>query len=254
MICLNVARWTPEEMQKKLAALNDSIEKDHELAYHFTSEETMALILDGSQDHHGLRASTGGQLGGGVSVCKTPPHEMGWEQWGGGDWRETLGKKLWGEKWQEVLPGGPHADKLEMVIVVKVLDVIFNNDKYVHITFTRQLASLSRPPRPTFGMCACWRVHGTWHMAHGRWHVAHAHAICTCTCHNRGHVMACVTTCVLTLTHLLAYLITVLVVLTYGHVFVRVRFTVPGREDILIIPESFLEPRDGFHYYGLVRT
>ena len=50
VICLNVARWTPEEMQKKLAALNDSIEKDHELAYHFTSEETMALILDGSQD------------------------------------------------------------------------------------------------------------------------------------------------------------------------------------------------------------
>ena len=191
-------------MQKELAALDDSIEKDHELAYHFTSEETMALILDGSQDHHGLRASTGGQLGGGVSVCKTPPHEMGWEQWGGGDWRETLGKKLWGEKWQEVLPGGPHADKLEMVIVVEVPGVVFNNDKYVHRTFTRQPRSFSRPPRPTL-----------------------AHAICTCTCHNHGHglghVMTCVTTCVLTLTHLLAYLITGLVVLllTCGHVFAR---------------------------------
>ena len=67
--------------------------------------------------------------------------------------------------------------------------------------------------------------------------------------------MTCVTTCVLTLTHLLAYLITVLVVLTYGHVFVRVRFTVPGREDILIIPKSVLdETCDGFHYYLLVRT
>ena len=66
-----------------------------------------------------------------------------------------MGKKLWGEKWREVLPGGPHADKLEMVIVVKVMSMVFNDDT---------------------------------------------------------------------------------------------------REDILIIPESVLESRDGFHYYGLVRT
>eukprot|EP00964_Phaeocystis_antarctica_P151233 scaffold118789_cov36-Phaeocystis_antarctica.AAC.1 len=139
-------------MQENLRQLDYSIAKDHELAYHFTSHETAALILSGS---HGLRASIVGQLGGGVSVCKKPPHEMGWEQWGGGEWRETLGKKLWGEKWREVLPGGPHADKLEMVIVVKVMSMVFNDDT---------------------------------------------------------------------------------------------------REDILIIPESVLESRDGFHYYGLVRT
>ena len=137
-------------MEKNLTALNNSIARDHELAYHFTNNETANLILSS-----GLRASTVGQLNGGVSVCKQPPHEMGWEQWGGGEWRETLGKKLWGEKWREVLPGGPHADKLEMVIVVKVMSMVFNDDT---------------------------------------------------------------------------------------------------REDILIIPESVLESRDGFHYYGLVRT
>ena len=137
-------------MEKNLTALNNSIARDHELAYHFTNNETANLILSS-----GLRASTAGHLNGGVSVCKQPPHEMGWEQWGGGEWRETLGKKLWGEKWREVLPGGPHADNLEMVIVVKVMSMIFNDDT---------------------------------------------------------------------------------------------------REDILIIPESVLESRDGFHYYGLVRT
>ena len=112
-------------MQNNLTALNNSISKDHELAYHFTSKKTVDLMLSS----HGLRASTEGQLGGGVSVCKQPPHEMGWEQYGDGEWRATLGKQLWGEKWQEVLPGGVHEDKLEMVVVVKVVRDIFINEQ-----------------------------------------------------------------------------------------------------------------------------
>ena len=111
-------------MEKNLTALKGSIARDDELAYHFTNNKTANLILSS-----GLRASTAGQLNGGVSVCKQPPHEMGWEQWGGGQWPESVGKQLWGEKWQEVLPGKPHADKLEMVVVVKVMKDIFNNDE-----------------------------------------------------------------------------------------------------------------------------
>ena len=131
-------------MQKNLAALERSLDRNHELAYHFTSKKMVDLILSSS----GLRASTGGQLGGGVSVCKTPPHKMGWEQWGGGLWRETLGKKLWGEKWQEVLPGGPQADKLEMVIVVKVVGKVLKDEECARIISTRQLARLADHPNP----------------------------------------------------------------------------------------------------------
>jgi len=147
-------------MQANLAALEGSLDRIHELAYHFTTKKMVDLILSS-----GLRASTGGQLGGGVSVCKTPPHEMGWEEWGGGLWRETLGKKLcWGKKWQEVLPGGLHADKLEMVIVVKVVGKVFQDKECVRIIFTRQLARLADHPQPaSMHTCTC-RVH------------AHAHA------------------------------------------------------------------------------
>ena len=78
-------------------------------------------------------------------MCKQPPHEMGWEQWGGGQWPESVGKQLWGEKWQEVLPGGPHANKLEMVVVVKVLKDIFDNDKCAQpITPIAHLAHMLR--------------------------------------------------------------------------------------------------------------
>jgi len=45
-----------------------------------------------------LTCSQAGQLGGGVSLCLRGPHEMGWESWGGGDFRERVGRLLWGEK------------------------------------------------------------------------------------------------------------------------------------------------------------
>ena len=65
---------------------------------HFASHATYELIVSGV----GLRASDQGQLGGGLSVCKSSPHKLGWEQWGGGRWREGVGKALWGSKWQDV--------------------------------------------------------------------------------------------------------------------------------------------------------
>ena len=81
-------------------------------------------MSDGS---FGLRASTEGQLGGGLFVCKTPPHETGWDKYGGPAWREGVGKKLWGENWEDVLLGGPDADKLEVVIIVKISYQVFDD-------------------------------------------------------------------------------------------------------------------------------
>ena len=118
-----VARFTKEEMEAAINALRSDARQGDRLVYHFTSKKTAGFILDG----HGLRASTVGQLGGGLSVCKAPPHEMGWEQYGGPIWREDVGRKLWGEKWENVLMGHEDADKLEVVIVAKIPEVLFND-------------------------------------------------------------------------------------------------------------------------------
>ena len=103
----------------------DGILGRERLAYHFTSESTAALIM--SDASFGLRASKEGQKGGGLFMCKKPPHEMGWDKYGGPTWREGVGKKLWDTKWEEVLLGGPHADKLEAVIIVKIPKSLFDN-------------------------------------------------------------------------------------------------------------------------------
>jgi hypothetical protein len=42
--------------------------------------------------------------------------KMGWKQYQGGFFRETVGKELWGEKWQDVLEGGSDANKVDVVI------------------------------------------------------------------------------------------------------------------------------------------
>ena len=118
-----VARFTKDEMEAAINALSSGVSQGERLVYHFTSKKTAGFILEG----HGLRASKVGQLGGGLSVCKAPPHEMGWEQYGGPTWREGVGKKLWGEKWQNVLMGHEDADKLEVIIVAKIPGPLFND-------------------------------------------------------------------------------------------------------------------------------
>ena len=119
----SAARFTKDEMKAAINALSSGVRQGERLVYHFTSKKTAGFILEGQ----GLRASTVGQLGGGLSVCKASPHEMGWEQYGGPTWREGVGKKLWGEKWENVLMGHEDADKLEVVIVAKIPAKIFND-------------------------------------------------------------------------------------------------------------------------------
>jgi len=85
------------------------------------------LILDGSQ---GIRASSVGQLGGGVSICLASLVELGWDKHGGAVFARKVGEELWGSKWHEVMPEprreGAHADwgkysnKLEVVFVLRV--------------------------------------------------------------------------------------------------------------------------------------
>ena len=114
-------------MKGAIEALIGDVKGRERLAYHFTSKDTAALIMsDGS---YGLRASKEGQLGGGLFMCKKPPHEMGWDKYGGPTWREGVGKELWGTKWEEVLLGRPHADKLEAVIIVKISYQVFEDPR-----------------------------------------------------------------------------------------------------------------------------
>ena len=47
-------------------------------------------------------------------MCLTPPSQFKWEPYGRGDFRATVGRALWGEKWRNVLEGGPDADKIEV--------------------------------------------------------------------------------------------------------------------------------------------
>lgn len=74
------------------------------------------MILHG----HGIRSSVEGQLGGGVSVCVSSLDSFGWDAFRPPMFRENVGRALWGTKWREVILGGPHANKLDVVLVVRV--------------------------------------------------------------------------------------------------------------------------------------
>ena len=70
------APWTNAEFRSKMDALAAQMcAADEALACHFTSNVSAHLIL--SDKSHGLRASTVGQLDGGVSLCLWLPPDMG---------------------------------------------------------------------------------------------------------------------------------------------------------------------------------
>jgi|EP01043_Picozoa_sp_COSAG02_P021746 hypothetical protein len=127
----DVARCTNAEMEKNWAELTDNhCSARNLLCCHFSSGEGVWWILsDGSL---GLRASKEGQLDGGCSVCVQAPHEMGWEQYGRGAFRATVGQRLWGEKARDVLLGnaqtgaarGKDADKLSYLLIVRVKRIV----------------------------------------------------------------------------------------------------------------------------------
>ena len=119
----NVARCTGSEMAGLWRAANDSITRSETLVAHLTSLESTKLIL--ADASVGLRASTGGQAGGGISVIFNdtedgPLAELKWDKWQGGEFRATTGRQLWGEKWESVLVGGSDEDKLDVVFFIAV--------------------------------------------------------------------------------------------------------------------------------------
>mmetsp|Transcript_49303 Transcript_49303/g.81844 ORF Transcript_49303/g.81844 Transcript_49303/m.81844 type:complete len:533 (+) Transcript_49303:111-1709(+) len=124
----SVARWKNSEFASNLEALRArECAPDEVLACHYTSNASAHLIF--SQKSHGLRASTVGQLDGGVSVCKAMPHMMGWEPYGRGGFRYEVGEALWGEKRRDVLLGQKDADKINLLIIVKVRKAFFDDPK-----------------------------------------------------------------------------------------------------------------------------
>jgi hypothetical protein len=96
--------------------MRSRLHRSQEFALHFTSKESARLILHS----RGIRASTEGQLAGGVSICMASLDELEWKADRPLSFREATGRALWGSKYQEVLPGGAHEDKLDVALVVQI--------------------------------------------------------------------------------------------------------------------------------------
>merc|ERR1712176_842334 len=122
----NISRMTSKEMQRLYDKLLLETAKFETLVCHFTSRSTVNLILE--RGSKGLRASKVGQCAGGLSVCRVSPSKVGWEAYGSGEWRPTVGKALFGQKWEAVLEGNEHADKLDCVIFLRIKKAIINDE------------------------------------------------------------------------------------------------------------------------------
>jgi len=121
----NVGRMTNGEMRDYERNMAESIPRSHCIGFHLCNEASEQQIT--AEDSCGVRASEYGQHGGGVSFFTTPPSQFGWEKNAGGMFRNNVGKALWGSKFEEVLEGGINADKIDVLLVLKVEESITNN-------------------------------------------------------------------------------------------------------------------------------
>eukprot|EP01046_Picozoa_sp_COSAG06_P015371 COSAG06_NODE_982_length_11218_cov_22.274845_1_plen_1477_part_00 len=96
-----VTHLEPGQLEVALSELGNRLPKSQALGYHFTDIDSARLILHGQ----GIRASTVGQLGGGVSVCLTSPVELGWTKFSGGRFAKRVGEALWGSLWRQIMSG-----------------------------------------------------------------------------------------------------------------------------------------------------
>lgn len=121
-----VPHFSSQQMGDLLSALEQDLPSSQQLGYHFTDIDSARLILTSL----GIRASTVGQLGGGVSICLASPERLGWARLGGERFAKGCGEELWGSKWHEVMPGpapqganpdwGKWSKKLEVVLVLRI--------------------------------------------------------------------------------------------------------------------------------------
>eukprot|EP01043_Picozoa_sp_COSAG02_P035269 COSAG02_NODE_2514_length_8624_cov_12.683050_3_plen_1168_part_01 len=96
-----VTHLEPDQMKAALFELSNRLPKSQALGYHFTDIDSAHSILHSQ----GIRASTVGQLAGGVSVCVTSPIDLGWTKLGGAAFAKRVGQALWGSLWRQLMPG-----------------------------------------------------------------------------------------------------------------------------------------------------
>jgi hypothetical protein len=93
---LLVAHVGSDEMKTMLEEIEQQLPKSSRLGFHFTDLDAGRVIMEQSI---GLRASSVGQLGGGVSICLASLIDLGWEKHGnaGVSFTKKIGEELWGE-------------------------------------------------------------------------------------------------------------------------------------------------------------
>jgi hypothetical protein len=69
-----VSHFDSTEMTRLIAEVEQQVPKSHSIGFHFTDMNSARLILNS----RGIRASTVGQLGGGVSICLASLPKLGW--------------------------------------------------------------------------------------------------------------------------------------------------------------------------------
>jgi hypothetical protein len=122
-----VSHFSGAEMRAAMEELSATLPKSDCLGWHFTDLDACQLILNHSK---GIRASSVGQLGGGISVCLASLTDLGWDKHGGTPFAKKVGEELWGSKWHEVMPDpkppdahqdwGKYFNKLECVFVLRI--------------------------------------------------------------------------------------------------------------------------------------
>jgi hypothetical protein len=123
---LAVGHLTSEQMQQTIVHLQAELPKSDTTGLHFTDLDSASLILNSI----GIRASTVGQLSGGVSICLASMNDLSWTKGGGEQFEKAVGAALWGSKAYEVMSGTPppgahenygkYSKKLECVFVVRI--------------------------------------------------------------------------------------------------------------------------------------
>ena len=112
----DVARFSDEEMEAALYALDQELPQPYSLAFFFTSKATAQGICEAGG---GIRASRG-RFGDAIVVCSKSPVSLGWEKNGGGSFRPNVAQLLWGADATEVQAGGRYAAELEVMVVLGV--------------------------------------------------------------------------------------------------------------------------------------
>ena len=112
----DVARFSDEEMEAALYALDQELPQPYSLAFFFTSKATAQGICEAGG---GIRASHG-RFGDAIVVCSKSPVSLGWEKNGGGSFRPNVGRLLWGASPVTVQAGGRYAAELEVMVVLGV--------------------------------------------------------------------------------------------------------------------------------------